>query len=69
MLRMILGILDLLILATGVLLVFGGPIFYPDKKYEGNEVLKNHKRTKLKAVGYVVCLVAFLMGLIISSIK
>ena len=68
MVRVIFGIIAIIVLVVGIALVFGGAIFYPEKKYTGNEGVMNHKRTKLKFIGYVVCMVAFLIGLIMGAI-
>ncbi len=69
MTRVIFGIIAIIVLVAGIILVFGGPVFYPEKKFEGNEKLMIRKRTKLKLIGYVVCLVAFLIGIILGSIN
>lgn len=68
MAKIVFSIIAIIILLVGVVLVFGGPVFYPEKKYTNNVAIMNRKRTKLRLIGYVVCLVAFLVVLIIGSI-
>lgn len=68
MVRIIFGIITILALLAGTILIFGGAVFYPEKKWQGNEKVMMRKRVKIKAIGYVVCLCAFLIGIILGSI-
>ena len=66
MAKLIFGIIALIVLAVGVVMIFGNAVFYPEKQFAGDEKSMNHKRTRLKLIGYVVCMFAFLIGIIIS---
>ena len=50
MLKLIFGILTIIALIIGVMFIFGGAVFYPEKKYVGAEAVMNHKRMKLKLI-------------------
>ena len=66
--KIFLGILTIIALLVGVILIFGGKVFYPEKKFQNAEAVMHHKRMKIKLIGYVVCMVAFLIALISSSL-